>query len=81
MKYVHPPDNDYAAQLIIEALEENKDSLSELQIHKLTQRAEQIQKVRKYRIDQLLHDTLAGLGSNIFENYSEISVDAQIFKR
>lgn len=80
MKYMQPPEYEYAAKLLIKALAEEKDYLSELQIFNLKQRSEQIQGTKKHRIDHSYYDRISELLPAPLEEFPTITVDAQTLR-
>ncbi|KAJ8932030.1 hypothetical protein NQ314_015003, partial [Rhamnusium bicolor] len=61
MNYLEPRDYTHAAKLIIEVLLDKREDLSEVQLHLLGMRGEALKVSKKYKIDQLYHDTIAQL--------------------
>lgn len=81
MKYNQPPNYEYAAKLLIDVLIKEKDCLSDLQILHLKQRGEQIQGAKKYKIDQLLCDSITELVPDLPNKFPTSTVDAQTLRR
>lgn len=81
MKYMQPPDYEYAAKLMVHVLQEQKDKLTELQSYNLRQRCEQILNSKKYKFDQSLRDTIAGLLPVPLEDFPMNMVDAKTLRR
>lgn len=80
MKYKQPPDSVHAAQLIIKVLTEHKDKLSELQVYKLQFKAKQLMDKRKYKLNQLLHDSIAEILPEELINFPTTTVDAKTLR-
>lgn len=81
MKYLQPPNYEYAAELIMKALTEHREMLSELQKLNLKQRCDQICSTKKHKIDESLHNSITKLLPDPLENYPTTTVDAQTLRR
>lgn len=81
MKYVQPPNYEYAAELLIKVLIDQNDLLSDLQKFNIKQRSEQLFSSKKHKIDESYQKRFVELLPEPLEEYPTTTVDAQTLRR
>ncbi|KAJ8921376.1 hypothetical protein NQ315_002992 [Exocentrus adspersus] len=61
MRYIEPKNYDHAAELLIDVLQNNRQYLSEVQLYKLREKADQHLLTKQYKILQINHDRIVEL--------------------
>lgn len=80
MKYTKPPNYQYAATLIINVLKYEKGKLTEIQLHNFRKRCEQLQSGKRYKLDQLTHDSISEFLPQPLEKFPTHMVDAKTLR-